>query len=293
MLHDSISVCLCSVEISSYKQSLEETATKYSFEVATSKGAILFNLYDWAWEEVKKTQNINQQLMRGCDGCLFVYDVNHRQSKSDFTDHLDFYSRAAGFGKSCLIISNKNDSKKKAVQDGEGQALAAKGDKRAYCAISLVDDSGIDDLILSLTKLVLCDPNVSVSSFKTASPEILAWSEEKAASKLSAIGLGMASVKTHRIMLIVMNSSVAEKFTENFVLTEFIIEASSNANECEQEMSSSSGSLPIACILAPPTCSGNQQDKLKALAAEKGIPFIISIPKEAPGAVKTALTTKP
>ena len=35
----------------SYKQSLEETATKYSVEVSTSSGLLLFHFYDWAWEE--------------------------------------------------------------------------------------------------------------------------------------------------------------------------------------------------------------------------------------------------
>ncbi len=96
-----------------------DSATKYSFEVTSTKGVILFNLYDWAWEEVRKSQSINQQLMRGSDGCIFVYDVNHRQSKSDFTDQMDLYSRASGFGKPILIVSNKNDSKKKAVQEGK------------------------------------------------------------------------------------------------------------------------------------------------------------------------------
>ena len=62
--------------------------------------------------------------MRGFDGSLFVYDVNARQSKNDFSDHMDWYQRAVGFEKPCMIVSNKNDSKKKAVQEGEGQSLA-------------------------------------------------------------------------------------------------------------------------------------------------------------------------
>jgi small GTP-binding protein len=234
---------------SSYKQSLEESASKYSIEVISSKGTILFNLFDWAWEEIRKTQNINQQLMRGSDGCIFLYDVNHRQSKSDFGDHLDFYQRAAGFEKPCLIVSNKNDSKKKAVQDGEGQALAAKGDKRGYCAISLADDTGIDDLVLAVAKLILADPNVSVSSFKAASPEILAWSAERASAKLSTIGLSMAMVKTHRVMVVVMNSSVVQKFTEMFEPSEFAVEAVMNASACQTELEDSGpGALPVACI---------------------------------------------
>lgn len=112
---------------SNYKQSLDDVATKYSIEVVTSDGLILYHFYDWAWEEKRKNESINQQLMRGFDGSLFVYDVNLRQSKGDFIEFMDWYQRAAGYDKPCLIIGNKNDSKKKAVQDGEGQALACKG----------------------------------------------------------------------------------------------------------------------------------------------------------------------
>jgi hypothetical protein len=76
--------------------------------------------------------------MRGSDGALFLYDVTDRRSMRDFVDFSDWYQRAAGFDKPWLIVSNKNDQKKKAVQDNEGSALASKGDKRGYVAISLV-----------------------------------------------------------------------------------------------------------------------------------------------------------
>lgn len=116
----------------SYKQSMEEVATKYSMEVATSGGLLLYHFYDWAWEEKRKSESINQQLMRGCDGSIFIYDVNSRQSKSDFPEYMDWYQRAAGYDKPCMIVGNKNDSKKKAVQDGEGPALASKGNFASY-----------------------------------------------------------------------------------------------------------------------------------------------------------------
>lgn len=57
---------------SSSKPSLEEEATKYCVEVNTSAGLILFNFYDWGWEQKRKDENINQQLMRLLVVLLFL-----------------------------------------------------------------------------------------------------------------------------------------------------------------------------------------------------------------------------
>ena len=43
-----------------YKQSLEENATKYSIELSTSSGLLLFHFYDWGWEQKRRDQSINQ-----------------------------------------------------------------------------------------------------------------------------------------------------------------------------------------------------------------------------------------
>ena len=75
--------------------------------------------------------------MRGSDGAIFVYDCTEKRSKNDFAEHNDWYQRACGFDKPWLIISNKNDQKKKSVQDEEGKALAKAGPNRDYVAISL------------------------------------------------------------------------------------------------------------------------------------------------------------
>lgn len=166
------------------KPSLEEEASKYSIEVKTSLGLLLFHLYDWAWEvkrwawEVKRREDsraVNPQLMRGADGALFVYDVTDKGTLRCFGEFNDWYQRASGllllllhlllrlcieflsqtpqssilrlgFDKPWLIIANKNDTKKKVVQDSEGQAVVKAGDRRQFAAISLVDDTGIDDL---------------------------------------------------------------------------------------------------------------------------------------------------
>ena len=63
-----------------------------------------------------------------------MYDITHKRTKTDFVDFNDWYERAAGFDKPYIIISNKNEQKKRAVLDEEGQALANKG--YMYCDLS-------------------------------------------------------------------------------------------------------------------------------------------------------------
>lgn len=52
-----------------------------------------------------------------------------------------------------MIVSNKNDQKKRIVTDAEGLSLARSGDRRSYAAVSLVDDTGLDELG---AKRILC-----------------------------------------------------------------------------------------------------------------------------------------
>lgn len=110
-----------------HRPSTEEEAVQHSLQVATSTGLLLFHFYDWAWAEKRKDQDINRQLAKGSDGAVFVYDVTEKRSKTDFYDFNDWYERASGFDKPWIIISNKNEQKKHAVLEGEGQALANKG----------------------------------------------------------------------------------------------------------------------------------------------------------------------
>jgi hypothetical protein len=63
-----------------------------------------------------------------------------------FIMDVEYSLLSIGFDKPWLIISNKNDQKKKVVVDAEGQALARAGDRRAYVAVSLVDDTGLDEV---------------------------------------------------------------------------------------------------------------------------------------------------
>lgn len=222
---------------------------------------------------------------------IYVYILWDNNINLLIIPNKDWFQRAAGFEKPCLIVSNKNDSKKKAVQDHEGQSLASKGDRRGYVPISLVDDSGIDEFMLMLSKLMLSDPNISMQSFKEASSESMAWSDEKAILKVADIGLSTIQVKSYTIILVVMNSAVIEKFNETFASSEYTIEAVANADACEEFILSipSSDTLPLKCIMVPPTASETQQTRLKSIAEVNKVEFIVSIPKNGLSSIQSAL----
>lgn len=278
-----------------HKPTTGEEATRYSFEVDCADGKkVLFHLFDWAWSQMRREQNINPQLMRGPDGAIFVYDVTDKKTKTDFPDYMDWYQRASGFDKPWIIVSNKNDQKKKAVQEGEGQALARQADNRAYVPISLVDDSGVDDLISSMSKIMMKDVNLSIVGVRAASEEILAWSDAKAASTASCIGLGLPVPKSARVLLVSFNSSVIGKFGEACAESRYVIESSGSAASCEESLASQTPgkgdpteggapvaeeNLPIFAICIPPSGSESQKTELEAVAARHNVKFVVSIPR--------------
>lgn len=269
-----------------------DEAVKYSIDVSTSSSSvILFNLFDWNWDVKRKSENINQQLMRGPDGVVFLYDIGDRRSKSDFVEFSDWYSRAAGFDKPCIIVSTKNDSKKRAVQDDEGKAMATKGDRRAYVPVSLVDDTGIDEFCSTLCKLMMNDLNITATSYSAASEDSLKWSEEMGALRLGSLGLGLDVAKQSRVILVAMNSSVKEKFAEAFSSSQYLLECVAYEEELTEIVQTSDGvSLPIAAVLVPPTASAGQQERLTTLCAGLPTPikFVASVPRNALAAISGA-----
>lgn len=273
---------------SNSKPSMEEVATKYSVEVPTSAGIVLFHFYDWAWEQKRKDENINQQMMRGNCGALYVFDVTDRRSLSDFTDYADWYQRAAGFNKPWILVSNKNDQKKRAIQETEGPALARKGENRGYAMISLADDTGLDEMMLTTAKMMMKDVNLSMTGpFRAASEATMAWSNERASVATAGLGLGMPVVKAKRVLLVVLNKSVVEKFNDMLVPTEYELEVVGSAAMCEEELVASASPpergaaapLPVFAILVPPTASEMQVAALTELAAKHQVGFLISVPR--------------
>lgn len=261
------------------KPSLEDEATKYSIEVNTSTGLLLFHIYDWAWEVKRRDESINQQLMRGNDAGIFVYDVTDRRTYRDFVEYSDWYQRAAGFDKPWLCVSNKNDQKKKIVQDAEGQALARAGDRRSYVGVSLVDDTGFDEFVLSLARLMMQDLNLSVSSFGPASEESMKWADERAAARISSIGLGSAVDKSKRVLLLVLNRSIGDKFIESSTGSEFLVDTVGSLEEIEEEFAAPSSSLPIFALACPPSATDRQQQALREAALKFNVGAVVSIPR--------------
>jgi hypothetical protein len=166
-----------------------------------------------------------------------------------------------------------------------GKALAAKGDRRGYQAISLVTDSGLDELVTSLAKLFLQDVNVSVKSYRVASPESMQWSLDKSMTEMAHIGLGVA--KTMRVVLVgVMNSSVIDKFQEGFTDSEYLFESLSSVAEFEGEYLSLIGapdSLPLVAVIVPPSVSASTQERLKGVISSNaplnGVKFVVTVPR--------------
>ena len=128
------------------------------------------HLYDWAWAQKNSEVSIGPYLSKGKDGAIFMLSCTHKTSKTDYSDFHGWYERAAGFDKPFLILSNKNDQKKKAVSDGEALSLA-KGKDRAFVPISLADDTGIDESIEALARLLLKDVTLTVSGVKALTLE--------------------------------------------------------------------------------------------------------------------------
>lgn len=279
-----------------YVQSMEDEPKKFCIEVSTSAGNVLFNLFDWSWEEKRRELgDINQQLMRGRDGMIFVYDVTNKRSKTAMVDFSDWYQRAAGFDKPCLIVSTKNDQKKHIVTEDEGRRLAKAGPRRAFVPINLVDDIGVDEMITSLTRIMMDDLNITISSVGAAAPGTIAWSEARAADSMSHLGMGLgdlANEKTMRVLLVVMNSSVASKFTETLERSEFVLEAVGNPDLCVAEIESPEDptSLPVAAIMVPPTASDTQKTALAEIAKARNLSFVVSVPRNALEALRAAMS---
>ena len=283
-----------------YKPTMDEAPVKSTMFLNTDKGRILINLFDWCWEEKKRElDNINQQLMLGRDGMIFVYDVNEKRSIRDFGDYVQWYERAAGFEKPMLVVSSKNDSKKKVTTDGEGNALARAGHHRSYVATSCEDVSGLDDMVSGLAKLLLHDANVAVSSYGAASEPDIKWASDR--SDALHIGMKLSDLhleKSARVVLVAMNSGVAATFHASFDKSQYVLEHFSSGEEVGWELDpatpvadKSTCTFAVSAIVAPPTATAGQQKALKELGDKYGIPFVVSVPRNAVEACQKAVET--
>jgi len=291
-----------------YKTSTQEEPIKTSIEVVSSVGLLLFHFYDWAWVQQRKeveSNVFNRHLSLGTDGAIFMYSVISKESKRDFEFFIDWYERASGYDKPWCIISNKNDQKKRQVNEEEGKSLASKGNRRSYVAISLVDDSGVDDIMVTLGRLFMNDLNLTVRSFKVASEESMLWSANKREALLvSAHNDAAASnvTRTHRVLCLVPNAGIFEKMEQAVASTCHYLQSVSSIEAVEEQLlamtlkaavsiddgSASSDTviapeanscLPIAFVVGTPTLSAPQQAALKTLSSKYNVPCVITVPR--------------
>jgi small GTP-binding protein len=306
---------------SSYKTSTQAEPAKTSLEVNTSAGLLLFHFYDWAWIQKKKElepNEFNSHLSQGADGAIFMYSVISKESKKDFEFFNDWYERASGYDKPYLIISNKNDQKKRQVSEEEGKALANKGNKRAYVPISLVDDTGIEDILVTLGRLFMNDLNLTVSSSRVASEESMLWSANKRASLITSIHNEVAASnvdKTDRVLCLVPNADIFNKLLSSMATTCHFLHQLTCVDDVEEQLlamqvstaatiapaegdSAATAippppvvhtSLPISVIIATPALNEMNQNLLKALAVRYNLPCVITVPRSMVGAIETAI----
>ena len=100
----------------------------------------------------------------------------------------------------------------------------------------------------------------------------------------------MPVVKSKRVLLVVLNKSVVEKFNDSFVSSEYELETVGSVAMCEEEFTAPAAtSLPIAALIVPPTASEQQRGQLTELASKYGVGFAVSIPRNALEAVQSSL----
>lgn len=299
----------------SYKPSTQEEPSKTSIEVTTSLGLLLFHFYDWSWVDRRRevdTNVFNHHIASGRDGALFMYSVTHKETKKDFEFFLDWYQRAAGFEKPWIIVSNKNDSKKKTVSDEEGKSLANKGNQRVYVPISLVDDTGIDELIINMCRLLTNDANMTILNssnnfgMRIASEDSMAWSAQRRETTLASAHMQAASEnmdKTIRVLCLIQNSSVFEKIEQALQASPYFVEQVYSIDAAEEillplqvkalqvsEAEKSADAAPetkqnmvVSFLLGTPTLTEGQQAALASLATKYGIKSVVAVPRSMVG----------
>ena len=120
-------------------------------------------------------------------------------------------------------------------------------------------------MMLMLSKIMMKDLNLSIiKPFHQASAETLAWSEQRNAMKVANIGLGLLNIKSKKVLLVALNSSVISKFSEVCSTSEYELEAVGSVDLCEEELKTQGTN--IFSVILPPTASTTQQSALKQLA---------------------------
>ena len=143
-------------------------------------------------------------------------------------------------------------------------------------------------IVVGLARIMANDLTLTVQSFSPASEETLKWSDERAEAKISSMGLNLSTVKSKKVLLLALNRSIGEKFSEGLISSEFLIEVVGSLSECEEEAASSS-SFPVVALAIPPSAPESQQKALQELGLKLNLPVIVSIPRNILAALQTAV----
>jgi hypothetical protein len=131
--------------------------------------------------------------------------------------------------------------------------------------------------MLAITRLMMKDLNLSISKVAVASEGSMQWSKDKA---LSGSAISSGSLKNHRILLLVLNSSVVEKFVLALDNSSYSVEQTGSVEGTEEVLADVNGDgLPVYALVGAPTMSDGQKTALKALAAKYSIPCVITVPR--------------
>ena len=140
--------------------------------------------------------------------------------------------------------------------------------------MSLVDDTGIDEVILSMSRLMMKDLNLSVSSVVSASECTMQWSK---ARKFKSTG---SDTKSFRVLLLVLNSSVFKKFEEALDGSIFQAIQTGSVDSTDEILSdTNSDDLPIFAIAGAPTTTDGQKVAMNVVATKHSVPCIIAVPR--------------
>ena len=137
--------------------------------------AIKLKIWDTAGQE--RYHNITNQIFKGSDGIILVFDVNDDVSFAKIKDWIEqIKSNVSQDEISLILIGNKCDIEERVISKEKGQEMA-NDLKIDYYETSALNGTGINEAFEELTKLILKRKNIINSEGRTIS--LISNKEEK------------------------------------------------------------------------------------------------------------------
>ena len=129
--------------------------------------AIKLKIWDTAGQE--RYHNITNQIFKGSDGIILVFDVNDDISFAKIKDWIEqIKSNVSQDEISLILIGNKCDIEERVISKEQGQEMA-NNLKIDYYETSALNGTGINEAFEELTKLILKRKNIINSEGRTIS----------------------------------------------------------------------------------------------------------------------------